>query len=331
MFDPDPRHLQWAREIGRISLHYGSARVIQVAVKSGVFDTLSQSPGLTTADLARQLQLDPITLEKLLIACCALDCLQRTGDGWTPTEKARIALDPASPLYQGNIIRHTCGVWQTWNDLEHRLQGRTGASVFTDDAEREWDHRSFILGMRDLAAAGRAQELAERIDLSGRELLIDIGGGPATYSIALCHCYRQLRVELFDQPQTLALAAPLIEEAGLGDRITLVEGDWNDDPFGQNADAVLMSQVLHGPEDHTEMKLAKAHEALKPCGLLIVQDFMLNAEKTGPLWPALFNLMVGAWSVPEMTDRITAAGFAIQQTQTLPDENTATLITAIKK
>ena len=57
------------------------------------------------------------------------------------------------------------------------------------------------------------------------------------------------------------------------------------------------------------MKLAKAFKALDPGGLLIVNDFLLNKDKTGPLQAALFNLMVATYSEKEMLTMIQEAGF----------------------
>ena len=58
------------------------------------------------------------------------------------------------------------------------------------------------------------------------------------------------------------------------------------------------------------MKLAKAFRSIEPGGLLIVNDFLLNKDKTGPLPAALFNLMIGAYSEEEMLAIVREAGFA---------------------
>ena len=57
------------------------------------------------------------------------------------------------------------------------------------------------------------------------------------------------------------------------------------------------------------MKLRKAYNSLVGGGLLAVQEFLLNDEKTGPLIPALFNVMVGAYSAAELLALIENAGF----------------------
>ena len=78
------------------------------------------------------------------------------------------------------------------------------------------------------------------------------------------------------------------------------------------------------------MKLDKAFRSLTRGGVLIVQDFILNNEKTGPLRPALFNINVGTFSVDELCSRVSAAGFTDARHIELPEEVGTSLITAVK-
>jgi hypothetical protein len=58
------------------------------------------------------------------------------------------------------------------------------------------------------------------------------------------------------------------------------------------------------------MKLNKAHDSLVPGGLLAIQEFLLNDQKTGPLIPALFNIMVGAYCAGELVSIVEREGFS---------------------
>jgi len=78
------------------------------------------------------------------------------------------------------------------------------------------------------------------------------------------------------------------------------------------------------------MKLRKAFNAMTGGGLLIIQEFILNDEKTGPLIPALFNLMLGAWSQAEMRAMIEAAGFVKPRVVLESADNGQTVIVAEK-
>ena len=91
-----------------------------------------------------------------------------------------------------------------------------------------------------------------------------------------------------------------------------------------------MSNVLHGPGSHAEEKLEKAGRALVPGGLLIVHDFMLNNDRSGPLPAALFNLMVGAYTVNELLDIIRSAGFAEASLVAYHPQRASGIITAVR-
>jgi len=75
------------------------------------------------------------------------------------------------------------------------------------------------------------------------------------------------------------------------ERITLVSGDAREIKWPERQDAVLMSYLLSAV-DGAEIAplLAHAHAALKPGGLLVLHDFMLDETLSGPSSAALFFL-----------------------------------------
>ena len=93
---------------------------------------------------------------------------------------------------------------------------------------------------------------------------------------------------------------------------------------------MLLSNVLHGPGSKAEMKLKKAYDSMVDGGLLVVQDFLLNDEKTGPLIPALFNVMVGTYSRRELLSMIKETGFTNATVVVSSQEIGFTWITAEK-
>jgi hypothetical protein len=130
-------------------------------------------------------------------------------------------------------------------------------------------------GQHDRAVAGQGQNLARSVDLTGRHSLLDLGGGAASYSIALCAANPQLHSRVIDAKEPLAIARPLIEEQNLQDRITLVEGDFHTAALGADNDVVLISGVvLIKSADECRRLFHRAYEALVPGGMIIVQDFM---------------------------------------------------------
>jgi hypothetical protein len=325
------QEITWAQELIRMSWAYRAARALQTAHRLDLFAHLRER-GISAAAIAAAEGWDADLLEKLLVVCAALELVEREREGWMLTPKGAATMLPEAPLYQGNAIAHSAEVWDFWHDLEKVVRGgERGTTASGEGADSIRSHRDFILAMHNMAMAGRAAELAERVDLSNKRTLVDVGGGPGTYTIALCQRYPDLRATLFDLPETIAIARDVIARFGLEDRISTVEGDWNEDEFGERVDAVLMSNILHGPRSSAGMKLAKARRALAEGGLLIIQDFLLDADKTGPLKPALFNLMVGAYAVDEISDLVGNAGFCDIRFHPMPADLGTTLLTALKE
>ncbi|NIR07513.1 MAG: SAM-dependent methyltransferase, partial [Candidatus Aminicenantes bacterium] len=93
----------------------------------------------------------------------------------------------------------------------------------------------------NIAVAGRADAFIENIDLSGRKKLLDVGGGPGTYSIAACRRFPKLKAVVFDLPETIAIANEVIAGEGMQDRVTTRAGNWETDTFGKDNDVVLFS------------------------------------------------------------------------------------------
>ena len=243
--------------------------------------------------------------EKLLIACCALGLANRRGELFSNTEISAKYLVTSGKYYQGDIILHSANVRQRFDDFAESICAEPKEKE--TDAE-QWDH--FIRGMDNIASTGRAEIFLSSVDLTGKKKMLDVGGGPGSYSIAACQKYQDLQAVVWDLPETVKIAKEYITKAGLQSRVTVQEGDWNNDSFGEDCDVVVMSNILHGAEWDCRMKLSKAFDALTDGGTLAVQEFLLNDEKDGPLIPALFNVMVGAYSKAQLLAVIEEAGFS---------------------
>jgi len=302
---------------------YRASRVLQAAVGLKVFTHLAEKEQ-TSQELAAACEAKAEPLEKLLIACCAMGLLEKTNGVYRNTELSDHYLVEGRPLYQGSIIAHAERVWDFWSALPDDI---LLAPVPKDPSQQ---HRDFILGMHNITMGGRGQLFLDHVNLSGRKKLFDVGGGPGTYSILACREYPELHATVFDLPETIAIAQEIIEKEGMADRVSICEGNWETDDFGSDNDVVLFSNVLHGPDSMAALKLNKAFASLIPGGLVAIQEFALNDTKTGPLVPALFNVMVGAYSKTELCDEMTKAGFVNPRTVTESEEIGCAWITAVK-
>jgi ubiquinone/menaquinone biosynthesis C-methylase UbiE len=121
--------------------------------------------------------------------------------------------------------------------------------------------------------------------------MLDVAGGSGAFSIALCQRAPDLTCTIIDFPSVAAVGRTLVRDSGLGDRIAFVEGDARDVSWPGANDVVLMSYLLSAVAGSSAHELlGKAYKALRPGGRLLVHDFMVDDDETGPPLAALWLL-----------------------------------------
>ncbi|MCP4147751.1 MAG: SAM-dependent methyltransferase, partial [bacterium] len=109
--------------------------------------------------------------------------------------------------------------------------------------------------------------------------------------IRFCQKHPQLKAAVFDLPATRSFAEGNFAKHGLADRIEFIEGNFNNDAIPGQYDAIWMSHILHGEgDDACAGMIKKAVAALAPGGKIIIHEFILENNRTEPLFPALFSL-----------------------------------------
>jgi hypothetical protein len=101
------------------------------------------------------------------------------------------------------------------------------------------------MGMFNIAMS-MAPSLADKIDLSGRRHLLDLGGGPGTYAIHYCLKNPSLKATVYDLPTTRPFAEKTIEKFGLTDRIDFIDGNYVKEGIEGVYDVAWLSHILHG-------------------------------------------------------------------------------------
>jgi cyclopropane fatty-acyl-phospholipid synthase-like methyltransferase len=126
--------------------------------------------------------------------------------------------------------------------------------------------------------------------------MLDVGGGSGAYSIAFASANENLQVDLLDLATVIPIAQGHIKGAGLAGRIRTRPGDLRADRFGEGYDLVFVSAICHmlGPDENKDL-LQRCFAALAPRGRVVIQDFILEPDKTAPKSAALFalNMLVG--------------------------------------
>jgi predicted O-methyltransferase YrrM len=303
-------------EIVSLSVSPWRAQVLYTGVGLGVFECLAAGPK-TPEELGREVGCPPRSLERLLVAAHAMRLLEREGSRYRNGKSVARTLVPGQPGYVGNWIRLAAQWFKSWSNLEQAV--RSGEHV--EDPVLHLGvipeyTRDFIRGMHDYAHS-RGSDLLRYLDLSGAQRLIDVGGGPGTYSIMFAQKYPELICTVFDLPDVLKIAEEYVSEAGLQDRVRLRAGDYHVDEFGAGYDVAFLSNMLHQEDAETGVMIVeKTYRALSRGGQIVVQAMFLSDDRSGPEFPALQDLLTlliyrggRAYSMAETIPWLERAGF----------------------
>ncbi len=322
--------------VAMMSSAYWNSCVLHAAQRFDVFNQIGAGKAMGQ-QLAEKCGADPRGMEILLIACTSLGLLERKDGHYRNSPLAKTFLLKGSPYYQGGIVSMFEDWYPTWGRLYDAV--RTGKPVVEKPHDQgEEAVRTYIMGMHYRGVA-QAKLLSQKISLKGRKRLLDVAGGPGTFSVMMCLKNRGLQAVVLDLPQTLKITREIIESFHVSDRVMTQEGNYLlDEIFGKGYDAVLLSSMFN-QESPTVIKniMRKSLAALNPGGLVIVQEQLLNDEKSGPALAALIGVNQllhtpggAAYSGEEMAKWMEEVGFVKVQRVPMPSPSPFTVLKGVR-
>jgi SAM-dependent methyltransferase len=260
-----------------IASGFFAANVLAAAIELDLFTTLSAPR--TPSQVLEKTGMSPLRGQLFLDACVDLGLLVRDDDGrYRDSPAAAEFLLPGPSCYFGNfgsLLSRPNHL--PWHRLTELLRGN-GCCTHTPaaGAAAAWDDpaaalvRTFWPAVRPVSEeAGHA--LGRVVDFGGVRRLLDVAGGSAPYTIALCADHPHLHATVYEMPWVGDLASARIAEAGLTGRITVATGDFLVDELPVGHDGALVASVLHSwAPDAAAALLRKIHRALTPGGLVVL-------------------------------------------------------------
>ena len=305
---------------------YMPSRCILTALELDIFTAVGD--GANAEQIGTKINANARAVGMLLNALVALGLLSKSGDDYKNTpESARFFVQGSKDNHRNGLL-HTANIWHRWSTMTDAV--RSGTRVPTDRDDTPAWTRNFIAAMQRHAkdraplvvkALGAATTTATSTSNSNSHCnvrrILDLGGGSGAYSIAFAQAYSDVQCEILDIPEVVPLTTEYVRQAGVSAQVTLRAGDMLQDDFGSGYDIIMLNAICHMfSEEQNRAIIHRAHQALAPNGRLVVQDFILNPEKTGPQHAALFSLNMlvsteagASYSEPEYTHWMKAAGF----------------------
>lgn len=317
---------------------FQDSAVLFAASDLGVFGALAKVGEGSAEALAAELSLDQRATGLILNACVAVGLLEKHGDLYRNTAESAAFLVPGCPHDLSKAIRYMRDVYPAWGRLASF--GKSGEPVeapqlhLGTDAERT---RTFVLSMHGKALA-TAQPVLSQLSIAGCRRLLDVGGGPGTYSVLLCRMHPGLHATVLDLPPVIDIARDLIEQQGASGRVDTLAGDYHSEPFPQENDCVLFFGMLHQESaEGIQNLMQKAYRSMLPGGVVYVMDMMTDPSHTTPKFSALFGVNMGlttrsgwVFSSDELRRWLVEAGFTDVGLRHLPPPIPHWLVSARK-
>ena len=292
---------------------FQDSRVVLTALELDLFNAVGD--GATAVEIASGLKTDLRGTEALLHALASLKLLEKREGVFRNTPVSTRYFTTGSKDDSRLALLHMANLWRTWSHLtESVTTGKPaprGAPAGGVDGTE-----SFIAAMHRNAAM-RAAPVVRAVGAEGVRRMLDVGGGSGAYSIAFAKANPSMLVDVLDLAAVQPITERHISEEGLLDRIQFRAGDLRRDRLGSGYDLILISAICHmlGPVENRDL-FGRAFEALSPGGRVVIQDFILEPDKTAPKWAALFalNMLVGTetgntYNEAEYTEWLSGAGF----------------------
>jgi 2-hydroxy-4-(methylsulfanyl)butanoate S-methyltransferase len=315
--------------ISAIAYGFMGSQALFAALELGLFTTLSDEPSGLDA-LAVKLHAPVGPLGVLLSTCLALRLLTWDGERYSNSSAAQRFLVQTSRSYVGDYYLRQVSpiIYPRLPLVRSLLRGdlteQLDYSHTLDDPKTTED---FVRGQH-AGSLGPASLPASSHYFTGYSRLLDLGGGSGAFAIEAVKRYPGLSAMVFDMPQVVAVTEKIIRETGLTKRITCAGGDLRTDLWPAGADLILLSYIVSCYEPQTlQALLARTQTYLPSGGRLLIHDFALNADRSGPHNAALFlfgelsaSAQTQAYTVDELGAAMQEAGYVdVEMQPFLPD------------
>jgi hypothetical protein len=255
------------------------AQGITVAADLRIADTLADKP-LGLDELARRVECDADALGRLLRALIGRGIFKQLRDGrydltplaqtlrWdAPDSMAALACFIGSPQDREHWS-HLVDAIRTGQSVIPRLRGIEGFEWFASEPELSEVFNQAMTNFSEMAV----DPVTAAYDFSGYGTIVDVAGGHGRLLAGILAAAPTAKGVLFDLPQVVAGAGPLLRKHNVAERIRVGEGSFFDS-VPEGCDLYVMKNIIHDWPDDTAQQILKTVRgaARKGATLLLVE------------------------------------------------------------
>jgi ubiquinone/menaquinone biosynthesis C-methylase UbiE len=312
-----------------------AAGILGAGVIHSVFAHL-ESGADTNESVMKNAGLSARGTQALLDGLVGLGLVELIDGRYENSPEASEFLVEGKPAYTGGFVKFHFADMARWSGMPDVVS--TGVPIATDTADVTenpfWEQLVPAIAVLSVPSALTAADKLGLAD-AGPISILDVGGGSGVYSAIWLDMNRQARSTQIDWKNVNRIASASTAEHGVGDRFRTVDGDFHTVDFGTSEhDIGVYSHIAHQetPADNVAVFL-KFRRTLKPGGTLVINDFVVNNDRSGPPFPLIFNSMMllqtphgATWREADYRAWLNEAGFA--EVTFHPTSSPATLVFA---
>ena len=219
--------------------------------------------------------------------------LAKNSDGrYTLTPESAAFLVSSKPGYLGKFVEFSgLKMIHTWLPLPEIVRtGKPNTAVNQQDAGaaffQDLVEPIFAMSYPATQVAGQALGLA---NAKSPLKVLDVGTGSGVWGIGLAQQSPQVSVTAQDLPGVLDVTRRMAARFNLTDRFQFLPGDFHTIDFGTGYNLVTFGHILHMESvDQNRQLLKKAAAALAPKGTVVISEFLVNQDRSGPPMGLIF-------------------------------------------
>ncbi len=248
--------------------------------------------GCYRSDLISRSSIPASTLDSLLTVGQRCGVLHITTDEVTLTEAAHVAFG------KGTVKNHIHWIgqrllldrqyfWHSLGQLMACVSSGKPASKHSSPGENDTFRRAFIRVNQPLRPL--LQQVSDKVALALKAQkrpfhILEIGAGIGNWGMALANAHTESQVTAVDTESALAETQRIVAHANLSERYIWQPDNIMTYPYeAVQYDLVVLNEVMHTiPPLHLPNWLTQVTKAVKPSGLLLIADMMLDNNYAGP-------------------------------------------------
>ena len=290
---------QTAQDISEIAFGFMASKALFAGLHIGVFSCLADTP----KGIAEIVKITKIPKNRIVTIMTVLNCIGLV---------VRKSCNDRGVVYSNSPAAQAFLVTGAKNDFSDYLRNQIDKQMYPflgqlnniiDDSldvnsvnsYQDWmsdpEEARIYSEAQHAGSLGPGLTLARITDLKNAKTLLDVGGGTGAMSIRLLEDNPNLNSTIIDFKNVAELGRKFINEAGLSHRIRYVSGEALTSLWPEQQDVILMSYLLSGIKgEEIPGLIEKAFNYLRPGGICLVHDFMLDNDRSGPKLTALWQL-----------------------------------------